>query len=151
VNGGCLPAAMAASWLVNSWDQNAAFQVQSPVATALEETALDWVRELFGLPEAPAAQWSPGPRWQLFRAGRGAPFSAGPRGLGCGSRRPVWRAADHSGGGRRGALVADQGAGQLGLGRNRVVRVPVDGQGRMRADALPHLDGMTILCCRRAT
>jgi len=36
--------------------------------------------------------------------------------------------------------------GLLGLGRNRVVRVPVDSQGRMRADALPHLDAMTILC-----
>jgi len=36
--------------------------------------------------------------------------------------------------------------GLLGLGRKRVVRVPVDGQGRMRADALPHLDGQTILC-----
>jgi len=34
----------------------------------------------------------------------------------------------------------------LGLGRDRVVRVPVDGQGRMRADALPHLDNRTILC-----
>jgi glutamate/tyrosine decarboxylase-like PLP-dependent enzyme len=34
----------------------------------------------------------------------------------------------------------------LGLGRKRVVRVPVDGQGRMRADALPHLDAQTILC-----
>ena len=29
--------------------------------------------------------------------------------------------------------------GLLGMGRNRVVRVPVDGQGRMRADALPAL------------
>ncbi len=36
--------------------------------------------------------------------------------------------------------------GMLGLGRKRVVRVPVDGQGRMRADALPHLDDRTILC-----
>jgi glutamate/tyrosine decarboxylase-like PLP-dependent enzyme len=36
--------------------------------------------------------------------------------------------------------------GMLGLGRKRVVRVPVDGQGRMTADALPHLDAMTILC-----
>jgi len=36
--------------------------------------------------------------------------------------------------------------GLLGLGRNRVVQVPVDGQGRMRADELPHLDGQTILC-----
>ena len=34
----------------------------------------------------------------------------------------------------------------VGLGRNRVVRVPVDGQGRMRADALPHLNDRTILC-----
>jgi len=36
--------------------------------------------------------------------------------------------------------------GMLGMGRNRVVRVPVDGQGRMKADALPHLDERTILC-----
>jgi glutamate/tyrosine decarboxylase-like PLP-dependent enzyme len=36
--------------------------------------------------------------------------------------------------------------GMLGLGRKRVVKVPVDNQGRMRADALPHLDAMTILC-----
>jgi glutamate/tyrosine decarboxylase-like PLP-dependent enzyme len=36
--------------------------------------------------------------------------------------------------------------GLLGFGRKRVVRVPVDGQGRMRADALPRLDSRTILC-----
>ena len=36
--------------------------------------------------------------------------------------------------------------GMLGLGRKRIVRVPVDGQGRMRADALPHLNEQTILC-----
>jgi glutamate/tyrosine decarboxylase-like PLP-dependent enzyme len=34
----------------------------------------------------------------------------------------------------------------LGLGRNRVVTVPSDGQGRIRPDALPPLDGPTILC-----
>jgi len=36
--------------------------------------------------------------------------------------------------------------GLLGLGRNRVVKVPVDSQGRMRADAIPSLSGPTILC-----
>ena len=36
--------------------------------------------------------------------------------------------------------------GLLGLGRQRVVRVPVDGQGRMRADALPTISGPTIVC-----
>jgi glutamate/tyrosine decarboxylase-like PLP-dependent enzyme len=34
----------------------------------------------------------------------------------------------------------------LGLGRDRVVRVPVDEQGRMRADALPPVAGPTVLC-----
>jgi glutamate/tyrosine decarboxylase-like PLP-dependent enzyme len=36
--------------------------------------------------------------------------------------------------------------GLLGLGRHRVVRVPVDDQGRMRADAVPPLDDHTIVC-----
>jgi glutamate/tyrosine decarboxylase-like PLP-dependent enzyme len=36
--------------------------------------------------------------------------------------------------------------GLLGFGRERVVRVPVDGQGRMRADALPAFSGPAIVC-----
>jgi len=36
--------------------------------------------------------------------------------------------------------------GMLGLGRNRVVRVPTDGQGRMRVEALPAIEGPTIVC-----
>jgi glutamate/tyrosine decarboxylase-like PLP-dependent enzyme len=34
----------------------------------------------------------------------------------------------------------------LGFGRTRVTRVPADGQGRMRADALPELDDRTLVC-----
>jgi glutamate/tyrosine decarboxylase-like PLP-dependent enzyme len=34
----------------------------------------------------------------------------------------------------------------LGLGRNRLTRVPVDSQGRMRADKLPKLSAPAILC-----
>jgi glutamate/tyrosine decarboxylase-like PLP-dependent enzyme len=36
--------------------------------------------------------------------------------------------------------------GMLGLGRERVHRVAVDAQGRMRADRLPPLDSLTIVC-----
>jgi glutamate/tyrosine decarboxylase-like PLP-dependent enzyme len=36
--------------------------------------------------------------------------------------------------------------GMLGLGRSRVARVPVDGQGRMRAGGIPALDGPAIVC-----
>ena len=34
----------------------------------------------------------------------------------------------------------------LGLGRSRPTRVPVDGQGRMRPDALPAFDDRTLIC-----
>ena len=36
--------------------------------------------------------------------------------------------------------------GLLGLGRDRVLRVPVDAQGRMRADRFPAVTGPAILC-----
>lgn len=34
----------------------------------------------------------------------------------------------------------------VGLGRNRVITVPADKQGRMRADALPPLNDRTLVC-----
>jgi len=33
-----------------------------------------------------------------------------------------------------------------GLGRDRVIRIPTDSQGRMRANSLPALDNRTIVC-----
>lgn len=50
VNGGALPASVAASWLASTWDQNVALRVMSPAAAAFEDIALEWVRELLGLP-----------------------------------------------------------------------------------------------------
>src|SRR4051812_6180311 len=37
VNGGSLPAALAANWLAGAWDQHALLHISSPVAAALEE------------------------------------------------------------------------------------------------------------------
>ena len=34
----------------------------------------------------------------------------------------------------------------LGLGRNRVVKIPTDSQGRMQASSLPSLDANTLVC-----
>src|SRR5215831_4618222 len=50
VTGGSLPAALAANWLAGAWDQNAALRVMSPVAAAIEEIAIEWIRDLLGLP-----------------------------------------------------------------------------------------------------
>ena len=147
VNGGCLPTALAASWLVSAWDQNAAFYVQSPTAIELEATALEWVRELMGLPAGTGGAVVTGATMANFSA-----LAAARHAL---LERAGW---DVEADGLFGAppitvVVGEEvhqsvlkALGMLGLGRKRVVRVPVDGQGRMRADALPHLDGMTILC-----
>ena len=147
VNGGCVPAALAAAWLVSAWDQNAAMRVQSPVAIALEETALDWVRQMLGLPAGCGGAVTTGATMANFCA-----LAAARHAL---LARAGW---DVENDGLFGAppitvVIGDEAhsslikaLGMLGLGRTRVVRVPVDGQGRMRADALPHVNDRTILC-----
>src|SRR5690348_12060975 len=50
VNGGMVPAALAANWLAGAWNQNAALRVMSPIAAELEEVVLRWVCEALGLP-----------------------------------------------------------------------------------------------------
>jgi len=147
VTGDCLPAALAASWLVSTWDQNAAHHAQSPVAAQLEQTAIEWVRELFGLPAGTGGAVVTGATMANFSG-----LAAARHAL---LERAGW---DVEADGLFTALPVTvvvgeevhqsvvKALGMLGLGRKRVVRVPVDGQGRMRADALPHLDSMTILC-----
>jgi glutamate/tyrosine decarboxylase-like PLP-dependent enzyme len=147
VIGGCLPAAMAASWLVSAWDQNAGLWVSSPVAADLEDTAVEWVRELLGLPEGTAGGVVTGATvanftalaaardWLLKRAG----WDVEADGL---FNAPEIRVVV----GEEAHPSLLKSLGMLGMGRKRVVRVPVDGQGRMRADALPHLDERTIVC-----
>lgn len=50
VIGGAHPAALAADWLVATWDQNAALYASSPAASIVEEIASDWLKELLGIP-----------------------------------------------------------------------------------------------------
>src|SRR5690242_21389328 len=50
VNGGMVPAALAANWMAAAWNQNAALRVMSPIAAELEEIVLRWVCEALRLP-----------------------------------------------------------------------------------------------------
>ncbi len=147
VVGGALPATVAASWLAAAWDQNAGAVALAPACAAIEETALRWVLDALRLPEDAGVGFVTGATManlcglaaarHALLARRGWDVEA--RGL-FGAPEP--RVAV---GGEVHVSVL-KALGLLGLGRQRVVRVPVDGQGRMRADRLPPLDDTTIVC-----
>lgn len=146
VIGGSLPAPLAANWLAGAWDQDAVFVSLSPSAAAIEEIALRWLLELLGLPRDAGAGFVTGATMANFsglaaarhalleRAG----WDVESRGLfGAPEIRVVVGSEVH--------VSLLKALALLGLGRDRVTRVPVDGQGRMRVDSLPDLDDMTIL------
>jgi glutamate/tyrosine decarboxylase-like PLP-dependent enzyme len=149
VNGAALPASVAATWIASAWDQNAALRVMSPVAAALEDVALGWVRDVLGLP----AEGTPG--GAIVTGATMANFACIAAARHALLERCGW---DVENDGLFGAppltiLVGDEvhaslikALGLLGLGRKRVVRVPSDGQGSMRADRLPPIDERTIVC-----
>jgi len=129
VNGGCLPAALAAGWLVCTWDQNASYYVQSPVAAVLEETALCWVRELLRLPGGSGGAVVTGATMANFSALAAARHSILSRigwdvesdGLfGAPPITVVLGAEVHP--------SVSKALGLLGLGRKRVISVLVDAQ-----------------------
>jgi len=137
VVGGALPAALATDWLTSSWDQNGAFFAHSPLAAAAEKVAGEWLIDLFGLARESSVGFTSGGTMANFTglaAGRHSLFkSAGwdveKQGL-IGAPEITIVTSEES---HVSIFAALQ---MLGLGSERVVRVPNDEQGRMRADEL---------------
>src|SRR6202034_2048966 len=50
VIGGTHPAALAADWLVSTWDQNATLRLLTPAHSAVEDITGAWLLDLLGLP-----------------------------------------------------------------------------------------------------
>jgi glutamate/tyrosine decarboxylase-like PLP-dependent enzyme len=137
VTGGVTPAAMGADWLTSLLDQNPGMWIGSPFAARLEQVALGWLRELFGLP----AEWG----GKLTSGATMANYSA----LGAARR---WWALQH------GVDVDEQGLaglpsvpvfssgyvhasalkalGMLGIGRSTIQTFAADATGRLDLKAL---------------
>ena len=149
VIGGTLPAALAANWLAGAWDQNACMQVMSPIAAKLEEVVQGWVLDLLGLPAGSAAGFVTGTTMANF-SGLGAARSAVLQRAGWNLEEDGLIGAPHIRVvvGQEVHVSVMRALTMLGLGRSRVITVPADGQGRMRADSLPPLDDRTILCAQ---
>jgi glutamate/tyrosine decarboxylase-like PLP-dependent enzyme len=147
VNGGALPASMAANWLAAAWDQNASLRVMSPVAAELEEIVIRWVCEALGLPPDCAGGLVTGATTANFTSLAAARYAL--------LAREGWNVVDD---GLFGAPPIEVVAGaevhasllkalnMVGLGRKRVTLVEADEQGRMRAEKLPKLSRNTIVC-----
>jgi glutamate/tyrosine decarboxylase-like PLP-dependent enzyme len=147
VIGGALPASLAANWLAGAWDQNGFSITSSPVAAALERTALRWLLDVLHLPPEAEVGFVSGATMANFSGLAAARHAI--------LARQGW---DVEAQGLFGAPPITVVVGQevhvsllkalsmVGFGRDRVIRVPVDDQGRMRADALPPLDASTIVC-----
>jgi glutamate/tyrosine decarboxylase-like PLP-dependent enzyme len=147
VTGGALPAAVAAQVLAAAWDQNCFSFVSSPAVACFESAALRWVKQALGLP--------PDAEGALVTGATMANFTC----LAAARHRVLAQQGwDVERQGLFGAPAITVVVGEevhaslskvlalLGLGRERVLRIPADGQGRLRADCLPPLDGPAIVC-----
>jgi glutamate/tyrosine decarboxylase-like PLP-dependent enzyme len=150
VIGGSYPVAVAAGWLATAWDQNTALPVMSPVAARLHDIVTGWLTELLGLPAGSAAVFVTG----AAMASTAALAAARDRQLALAG----WDVqADGLFGAPELTVVIGESAhstlvralGLVGLGRDRVRRVPADDQGRMRADCLPEdVTGPVVICAQ---
>ncbi len=147
VIGGSLPVTVAANWLATAWDQNAGLVVTSPVNARLEKVALEWVKDLFHLPAESAGGF--------VTSATAANFSA----LAAARHALLARAGwDVEAQGLFGAppitvVVGEEvhasvqkALSMVGFGRERVVRVPCDDQGRMRLAQFPQVTDRTVVC-----
>ena len=147
VTGGALPVAVAATWLAAAWDQNAGLAVMSPTAARLDAVALRWVTELLGLPDGTGGGFVTGATMAnaaCLAAARDAVLARhgwDAAGQGLIGAPPVAVVA-----GAEAHTTVRKALGLVGLGRDRIVALPADAQGRIVPRGLPRLTGPAIVC-----
>lgn len=146
VNGGVVPTSLAARWMADAWDQNPALYVISPIVSKLEQVCERWLRDLLELPDGTVAGYVSGSstatlcglaaaRYELLKR---MDWDVNAKGLfGAPPIRVIVSQQAHSSVFKALAL--------LGLGKDRIERVPADGQGRIDADHIPRLDARSLL------
>jgi glutamate/tyrosine decarboxylase-like PLP-dependent enzyme len=137
VVGGALPVAVAADWLVSSWDQNAGGYPVAPAMSVAEGVVGGWVLELLGLPADSGVGIVTGCQMAHFTCLaaarhavlRDAGWNVENEGLqGAPPLRAVAGAHAH--------VTVAAACRMLGLGSGRIRIVPTDAQGRMIASEL---------------
>ncbi|WP_408895219.1 pyridoxal phosphate-dependent decarboxylase family protein [Paenibacillus taichungensis] len=140
VNGGTLAIGIAARWLSDVWDQNAAIYEMSPIAAVLEEVCEKWLTQLLGLPSGTAAGFVSGSSIATLCG-----LSAGRNQL---LKRMNWDIAEKGmfGAPKVRVIVGGEAHGSvfkalriLGFGNKDIEIAPTDDQGRIIPSSLPTL------------
>lgn len=149
VIGGSLPITVAAHWLADAWDQNACLFEISPISAYLEEVVLSWLLDLFDLPRSAGGALVTGTQMADVTALAAARTSLlGDMGWDV-ERDGLFGAPPIN------VVVGDEvhatmlkALALLGFGRDRIIRVRVDSQGRMLASHIPDFRGPVIICAQ---
>jgi glutamate/tyrosine decarboxylase-like PLP-dependent enzyme len=147
VTEGAMPVTVAAQYLAAGWDQNCFSFISSPAVACIESAALRWIKEALSLPASAEGALVTGATMANFTCLAAARNST--------LRRQGWDADRQGLFGAPGlTVVLGEEAhatiykvlSMLGLGRDRILCVPSDDQGRIRPDLLPSVMGPAIVC-----
>jgi glutamate/tyrosine decarboxylase-like PLP-dependent enzyme len=153
VVGGTLPVALAADWLTSTWDQNSGLYVLGGSSSVVEEVTGAWLKELLALPADASVAYVTGCQMAHVTA------------LAAARHRVLERAGwDLARDGLQGSprirvlvgeqrhITIDRALRLLGLGASQLEALAVDGEGRLRADAVRDAlaagEGPTIVCAQ---
>lgn len=147
VIGGSTPVTLAANWLAGAWDQNCGMDTTSPVAALVEEISLKWLLQLFGFPSTCGGAFVTGATMAGFTclaAARSHLLS-----------RQGWNVEKQGlfGAPNIDVVVSEEAHmtilkafSMLGMGCERVTKIPTDKLGRMLVNKIPKSSGPTIIC-----
>ena len=147
VIGGVIPAALGASWLASTWDQNAGIWAASPIASKIEDIALKWLKEILKLPIKSGGALVTGTTMANFVALSAARYKLLKQ---CG-----WNIDEKGlyGAPKINIIIGEEAhttiyksIKMLGLGNQNIIKIPVDEQGAMRADLFPNISEPSIIC-----
>ncbi len=149
VIGGALPAPLGVNLLAGVWDQNAGIEIASPISSFIETICRKWLIELLKLPLETEVGFVTGATMANFTC-----LAAARHAL---LKKAGWNVEND---GLFNAppiqvIVGDEvhvsilkALSMLGLGRNKVNKVPVDSQGRMKVNLIPKFSEPTLICAQ---
>lgn len=145
VVGGTLPVALAADWLVSTWDSVSGVATSGPALTRIEEQAGAWLLDLLGLPAGASFGFPTGCQTAHVTALAAARHALLAR------RGVDVERAGLAGSPRLRVLVSDErhatvdlALRYLGIGTDALIALPSDDQGRLHPDTLQESLGQDL-------